>query len=525
MSCVLTWKPLFLEDHTMNTLFKSYLTSLLILIGFANLIAQQSLQREFRGAWIATVGNIDWPSSKNLSSEEQKKEFIGILDMCKSLNFNAVIFQIRPSADAFYNSRYEPWSKYLTGTNGEAPSPYYDPLSFVIEETHKRGMEFHAWLNPYRAVINYKEYQSNPNPLTYEHPEWFVNYGDNKYFDPGNPEVREYTLKVVTDVVQNYNIDAIHFDDYFYPYKIAGVNFPDTYSFKSFGASYFPNNLDEWRRNNVNLIIQELQARIKMLKPWVQFGISPFGVWRNDNIDPRGSSTQAGQTNYDDLYADILHWVKKGWIDYLLPQAYWHIGHEKADYAEVVKWWSENSFGTHLYIGHGTYKMTENNQDASWRSQNPTEIEKQLKLNKSISKISGSVFFSSNTLMENPLKIRQKLSSGYFSNVVLPPVTNPDIKNTPQPVRRIRIERTKGKSQRLVWNSVYENEEKKAVKYLVDFYHKQGAQTMNEPSYLTTLTGHKFLDITKSDLKDIKRIVIRAVSRNNDVSDPVSFTP
>ena len=192
----------------------------------------QIKKREFRGVWIATVENIDWPSSKHLSSDQQKSEIIKLLDLFKSLNFNAIIFQIRPAADSFYNSKYEPWSSYLTGVNDKAPAPYYDPLAFIIEETHKRGMEFHAWLNPYRAIVNYKEFQSNPFRLTYEKSEWFLNYGKNKYFNPGIPEVRNYTNKIVADIVQNYDIDAIHFDDYFYPYKIKGENFPEEDSFK-----------------------------------------------------------------------------------------------------------------------------------------------------------------------------------------------------------------------------------------------------------------------------------------------------
>ena len=499
-------------------------TLLLIALLFpAALRAQSEIKREFRGVWIATVGNIDWPSSKNLSSEEQKKEIVELLDMCKSMNFNAIIFQIRPAADAFYDSNFEPWSRYLTGMNGEAPTPYYDPLAFIVEETHKRGMEFHAWINPYRAMVNYQEYQPNPYPLTYERPEWFVNYGKHKYFNPGIPAVREYTLKIVTDVVQNYNVDAVHFDDYFYPYQIENQSFADEDSFQKFGGSYYPDRLEEWRRNNVNSIIQELYHRIKELKPWVQFGVSPFGIWRNQDIDARGSATQAGQTNYDHLYADIALWIKKGWLDYILPQAYWHIGHEKADYREVVKWWSENSFGTRLYIGHGLYKMADDRENLAWRAASPTEIEKQLQLNKSMSKIEGSAFFSARSLLKNPENIREKITRSCFSDVTLPPRVNDNVRKVPQPVYDVQLEQTRGKSTKVTWESLPENNEKEAVRYLVNRFSQHEVVDMNDLKGKVTLTGLKYLELTKQEMKHLKTIVIRAVSRNNDVSSPIRF--
>ena len=437
--------------------------------------------------------------------------------------FNAIIFQIRPSADAFYDSNYEPWSAYLTGMSGEPPAPYYDPLAFFIEETHKRGMEFHAWINPYRAMVNYQEYHPKPLPLTYERPEWFVNYGKNKYFDPGIPAVREYTLNIVTDVVQNYDVDAIHFDDYFYPYKIDGEIFKDDLSFEKFGNSHYPDQRDEWRRSNVNSIIQELHHRIKGLKPWVQFGISPFGVWRNNNKDTRGSDTQAGQTNYDDLYADITMWVKKGWLDYILPQAYWHIGHEKADYREVVKWWSENSFGTRLYIGHGLYKMQDASQNAAWRAKNPSEIEKQLQVNKSMSKIRGSAFFSARSLLQNPDNIREKVTKHFFPDVLLPPLIDDNVKKVPQPVYGVRLEPARGKSLKILWESLPENKEKEAVRYLINQFKADEEIDLNNLKGKVILTGLKHLELSKKESKEFKSVVIRAVSRNNDVSDPVTF--
>ena len=496
---------------------------LIVLMSYQFSNAQNKTDREFRGVWIATVENIDWPSSKDLSTKEQKKEIIQLLDLYKSLNFNAIIFQIRPSADAFYNSRYEPWSSYLTGVNDKKPVPYYDPLAFIISETHKRGMEFHAWLNPYRAVVNYKEFHSNPFRLTYEKPEWFVNYGKNKYFNPGIPEVRKYTNKIVEDIVQNYDVDAIHFDDYFYPYKIKDEPFPDENTFKEFGGNYYPNQIDDWRRNNVNVIIEELHTTIKKIKPWVQFGISPFGVWRNKSIDPKGSDTDAGQTNYDDLYADILLWINKGWLDYIVPQAYWHIGHKKADYTTIVEWWAENNQNVNLYIGQGAYRLDRKKEHRAWKKKRPIEIEKQLDLNKTISQINGSAFFSGKTFVKNPLGINQILKNKYYQNPVLPPSTNHKKVFIPEPVYGIQLKKQKNKKYRLSWESMPENKEKEAVKFIVYKFDKNDRVNMDDVSKLITITGDYYVDISKKEYKQSHIFVIKSVSRNNNVSNPVRF--
>ncbi len=483
----------------------------------------QIKKREFRGVWIATVENIDWPSSKKLSTKQQKDEIIKLLDLFKSLNFNAIIFQIRPAADAFYNSKYEPWSSYLTGFNDKAPAPYYDPLAFIIEETHKRGMEFHAWLNPYRAMVNIKEFQSNPFKLTYEKPEWFINFGENKYFNPGIPDVRKYTNKIVTDIVQNYDIDAIHFDDYFYPYKIKGEKFPDEDSFKDFGGKYYPNNLDDWRRENVNLIIKELYTNIKSIKPWVQFGISPFGVWRNKSVDPTGSDTDAGQTNYDDLYADILLWLKNDWLDYVLPQAYWYIGHKKANYKNVVSWWADNKYNANLYIGQGMYKLAGKKENKAWKKKNPTEIEKQLNLNNSISQVQGSVFFSAKSFANNPLGINNIIKTKYFQNPILPPSIPSNLNSVPEPVFDIQIKKSKNKLYRLSWRSIPENKEKEAVKFVVYQFRKNERVDLSKVTNIIAITGEAHLSISKKEYKNSAVYVIQAVSRNNKIGKPVSL--
>jgi len=376
--------------------------------------AQTNPHYEFRAVWIATVSNIDWPSRKDLTSEQQQADFIRILDMHQRHGMNAVIVQIRPSADAFYPSTIEPWSEFLTGRQGVPPSPYYDPLQFMLDETHKRGMEFHAWFNPYRAVFGANSSIAS-NHVTKKYPHWFVNYAGKKYFNPGLPEVRNHVNEIIKEVVSKYAIDAIHFDDYFYPYPVAGKDFPDAAAFKKFGAGM---TKDEWRRSNVDSIIALLSNTIKSINPNVKFGISPFGVWRNQSRDPMGSATKGGLTNYDDLYADILLWLEKGWIDYVAPQLYWEIGHKLCDYNVLLDWWAKHSFGKHVYIGHGIYR-TSDKPTASWR--NPNELPAQIVNLRQYETVHGSAYFSSKSFNRNPNGWSDSLKNNYYKKQALVP--------------------------------------------------------------------------------------------------------
>lgn len=381
------------------------------------LFAQQDAPlREFRAAWVATVANIDWPSSSNLSTAEQKREIVELFDLIKANNFNAVIVQIRPSADALYQSEYEPWSRYLTGTTGQAPSPYYDPLTFMIEEAHKRCLEFHAWFNPYRALMSkYKNYNPS-NHVTKTHPEWFVNYGTKKYFNPGLPAVQNYCIKIVSDVVKRYDIDAVHMDDYFYPYRIGKTEFPDLGAYRKYNMRNL--SRDDWRRENVNQLVRRLNTKIKSLKPQVKFGISPFGVWRNASVDSiRGSRTNAGQTNYDDLFADVLLWQKRGWIDYCLPQLYWEHGHKAADFGTLIDWWDRNSFDRHMYIGHGAYRLVSNKYP--WNDLG--ELENQIKDTRRYKNIQGSAFYSIKHLKRNIYGINEMFRNKIYKEPALLP--------------------------------------------------------------------------------------------------------
>lgn len=379
----------------------------LIFFCFFYLSSPAQVKNEFRAVWVATVDNIDWPSKGNFNSDLQKLEFIKLADMHQRNGMNAMIVQIRPVTDAFYPSQYEPWSEFLTGKQGQPPSPYYDPLQFMIEETHKRGMEFHAWMNPYRAVFNIGTSSIASNHITRIHPDWFLTYGDKRYFDPGNKEAQQYLTNIVKDVVSRYKVDAIHFDDYFYPYRIPGKEFPDNASFRQYGNGM---TKDDWRRSNVDTIISMLSMVIKKENPKCQFGISPFGVWRNQDKDPvNGSKTNGAQTNYDDLYADILLWLRKGWIDYVAPQLYWEFGHRVAPFEILLDWWSKHTYGKNCYIGLGIYRANSNN---AWKD--TTQLPRMIEALRNTPNIQGMVFFSSKTFEKNPNNWGDSLRLNYF---------------------------------------------------------------------------------------------------------------
>ena len=390
------------------------LLSVLLLLSLVVSSAQSPVY-EFRAVWMATIDNIDWPARGDYNPESQKKEYIRQLAMHERNGMNAIIGQVRPAADAFYPSPFEPWSQWLTGTQGKAPFPYYDPMEFMIEEAHNRGFEFHAWCNPYRANFSIGKASVSPSHITKLYPEWFLQYGGTLYFDPGNKEAQRWVVNVVRDMVHRYDLDAIHMDDYFYPYRIAGKEFPDTASYRKYGNG-MPK--DEWRRSNVDSIILALSTVIKEEKPWVKFGISPFGVWRNQSQDDDGSPTKAGVTNYDDLYADILLWAELGWIDYIAPQLYWETGHKLADFNVLVDWWSKHAYGRHVYIGQGIYRALEK-KSAAWRDK--AELPRQINLIRATPNVQGSVYFSSRTFYSNPNGWNDSLQNNYYKTPALIP--------------------------------------------------------------------------------------------------------
>ncbi|HMN89291.1 MAG TPA: family 10 glycosylhydrolase [Saprospiraceae bacterium] len=393
-----------------------HLLLIALIYSFMELPAQDLLpKREFRAAWVATVANIDYPRQGTPNAIAHQEQWKKLLEQYKSMGLNAVIVQVRPAADALYPSDLAPWSRYLTGKQGSAPEPMYDPLKFMIDESHKMGFEFHAWFNPYRATVDLDTISLAPNHAFRLHRNWMVRYGTRFYFNPALPQVRQHVVDVVTEVVEKYDVDAIHFDDYFYPYKIQGEDFPDSLDYYRYGSRF--SSIEDWRRSNVDSLIERVHTRIRDIKPHVQFGISPFGVWRNKDKDPTGSNTRAGATCYDDLYADILKWLRLGWIDYVIPQLYWNIGFPPADHATLLNWWSTRSFERNLYIGHAAYKV-QNNPEAAWSD--PNETPRQIQLNRRNPVSKGSAYFSSRSLIDNRLGLRDSLAVYYQMPALLP---------------------------------------------------------------------------------------------------------
>ncbi len=379
-----------------------------------NINAQNSNKPEMRGVWIATVKNIDYPSNRFLSVEKQKQEFIDMIDKFYDIGINAVFFQVRPAADAFFPSKYEPWSEWCTGKQGKAPEPFYDPLKFMIEECHKRDIEFHAWINPFRAVATIEFADIAENHISNTKPEWFFTYDINKYFDPGIPEVRDYVKNIIVDIVNRYDIDGIHFDDYFYPYPVKGKNnktlkISDFHTYQKYNSEY--KNIADWRRNNMDLFIESVNKGIKEAKPYMVFGVAPSGVWRNKSQDPRGSNTK-GLAHYDFLFSDVLKWLENDWIDYVAPQLYWSVENKYADYNTLVKWWSKNTYGKHLYIGHAVYRAKKDAKSSSWR--NPDEIQNQIRIARKNPNVSGNIFYKAKDLLNNNLGISDALKNKFY---------------------------------------------------------------------------------------------------------------
>ncbi|NKZ08462.1 glycoside hydrolase family 10 protein [Actinomadura latina] len=376
-----------------------------------------SRHRQLRGMWIATVGGIDWPKDTGDSAAQQKKQFTALLDTAESMNMNAVFVQIRPNSDAFYDSPYEPWSQWITGTQGKDPG--YDVLAFMLKEAHARNLEFHAWFNPYRVSRQDDVKKLSPKSPARQHPDWVRKYGTGLWYDPGLPQVRDLAAKAVMDVVDKYDIDAVHFDDYFYPYPEDG-DFPDGAAYKAYGKGM---DRGDWRRANVDALVESLSEKIHDAKPWVRFGISPFGVWRNKSSDPAGSPTRALQS-YDDIYADTRKWIKKGWIDYVTPQLYWPIGDPRADYAKLVAWWAGQVKGTgvQLTIGQGAYRV---GADAAWKD--PAEMSRHLTVNAKYPQVRGDVFFSASDIAANRRGFAARLRDDHYTRpAILPAVAAND---------------------------------------------------------------------------------------------------
>jgi uncharacterized lipoprotein YddW (UPF0748 family) len=373
--------------------------------------------REFRGAWVASVANIDWPSKPGLTTDEQQAEMIAILDTAQRLNLNAIVLQVRPSCDALYDSRLEPWSEYLTGRMGEAPSPYYDPLKFAVEEAHKRGIELHAWFNPFRARHDEAKSPVSPDHISVTHPELVRTYGKSLWLDPSEKRVQDHSVDVILDVVKRYDIDGVHIDDYFYPYKEKGpdgrlLDFPDDVNWRKYQQSGGRLSRDDWRREQVNHFIERLYRAIKRQKTWVKFGISPFGIWR-----PGTPPSIKGFDAYQQIYADSKRWLNEGWLDYWSPQLYWKHDQPGQSYSDLLHWWvGQNRKNRHVWPGNYTNRVADGSK-TSWPA---SEIERQIDITRHEHGAGGNLHFSMKALMQTDNGVAQALSSEYAAPALVP---------------------------------------------------------------------------------------------------------
>lgn len=496
---------------------KIILSLLALLVVGLNALAENP-KREFRGAWIHVVGPIQW---MNKTPQQQKAFIDEQVRLLDEAGCNAMIFQIRPAADALYKSDLEPWSKYLTGKRGKAPSdPDWDPLAYAVKKAHEYGMELHAWINPYRVTLGAEEL--GPDHDSKKHPERYFKYDGKVFFDPAYQENRDFITKVVKDIITRYDVDAIHMDDYFYPYPSGSKLTGDDESYAQFGGGM---NRGDWRRKNVDMLIEQLYREIKSTKPWVRFGISPFGIWRNKKNDPNGSDS-SGLQNYDDLYADVILWMKNGWVDYVAPQLYWQLDHKVAPSRKLAKWWSDNANGVDVYIGQDTQR-TMNTSDPGANS--PDELGTKIKLSRELPNVQGNIWWHGYWVTENYKGVKDKLQSNYQSTLALAPVYgDPSIQ--PKSVDGLKF----GYDNDLIlvtWNPVKNGSkarETDVVKYVVyEFYPGEDSNNLENAETIITITPFNSVEIGSKDEKEEltgRTYVVTAIDRMNRESKPMKIT-
>jgi uncharacterized lipoprotein YddW (UPF0748 family) len=471
------------------------------------------VEREFRGAWIATVANINWPSKRDLSTEEQKNEAISILDKLKGDNLNAIIFQARPQCDALYKSDLEPWSYYLTGIQGKAPDPYYDPLEFWIDEAHKRGMELHVWLNPYRAHHT-QGGEISEYSVVKKHPDWVVSLKSGYWWlDPSKEEAQNHSFNVVMDITRRYDIDGIHFDDYFYPYPSYNddEDFPDQQSWNNYLANGGSLSKADWRRHNINVFIQRIYTGIKQIKPNVKFGLSPFGIWR-----PKNPESVEGFDQYDKLFADAKLWINEGWVDYWSPQLYWKISSIQQSFPVLLGWWkNENKKGKHFWPGINIVR--ENNEINSQEAINQIMIVRGM-----LPESPGNICWSAGPLLDFK-ELSDAIVNGPYKRPALIPKTNWFNNSIPKsPTVNISNENEK---IRVRWDM---EDKSKVFRWVIYFkYNNRWDYTIVNSdtfSYEIPLTSeYKFINADGEEIIgkfDLKEIAVSSVDRISNESLP-----
>ena len=488
---------------------RRFLQLLLALTISLTAFAYNNPKREFRGAWLHVIGQSQW---QDKSPEQARAYIVDQFNKLQDAGCNVMIFQVRPTADAVYKSELEPWSAWLTGKRGKAPNPMWDPMEFAIAEAHRRGMEFHAWLNPYRVTSTAKE-TLPADHLSNREPHRFFRYNGQVLFDPAYQENRDFICEVVRDILQRYDVDGIHIDDYFYPYPAAGKSIPDDASYRKFG-----NGMDrgDWRRQNVDKLIEQLHNTIKKEKPWVRFGISPFGIWRNKSTDPRGSES-SGLQNYDGLYADVLLWDRKGWMDYIVPQLYWNLDTKAAPSRKLVKWWNDNIHNSDLYIGQDVQR-TMNMADPGNNDRN--ELDTKVRLTRQLPNVKGNVWWHGYWVTGNYKGAADSLASKYQSTIALPPVYDGP-GHGPKGINDLKIVKShEGKF--LEWNRPEQGREPKSddvVKFVVYEFFPGEKQDIEDPQAIVAMTPYNRVRVENAERG--MTYAVTTMDRLNRESSPV----
>ena len=511
----------FASDKAAYTYMKRYIFSLYICItGCLAAMATQRFaplsfpKRETRAVWLTTFSSLDWPKNKATSPagiKAQQDELCRILDRLKEVNINTVLLQTRVRGSVIYPSAIEPWDGCLTGTPGRAPG--YDPLAFAVRECHKRGMELHAWLVAIPCFKISAATRMGNRSVLKTHPKLCVRHGDSWYLDPGQPETADYLASLCREIAANYDVDGIHFDYIRYPENAAKFN--DASSYRKYGKRQ---NKADWRRSNVNILIKKIHETIREITPWVKFGISPFGIYRNESSDPLGSKTN-GLQNYDDLYADVLLWAREGWIDYNIPQIYWEIGHKAADYETLVKWWATHSENRPLFIGQS---VTNTIQHADPQNPSMNQLPRKMALQRAYQTIGGSCQWYAAAVVENQGRYRDALVSEYHKYPALIPVFDFMDDKAPDKVRKMKKIWTED-GYVLFWTAPKaETEMDKAVQYVVYRFGRKEKVNLDDPSHIVAITRNPFYKLPYETGKTKYRYVVTALDRLHNESKSVS---
>lgn len=489
----------------------TYFNRLLIFLALALLTATSAgaqMKREFRGAWIQCVNG----QFQGMSPEAMRQTLSRQLDVLRADGCNAIIFQVRPECDALYESGIEPWSRFLTGRQGAAPSPRWDPLAWMIAECHRRGMELHAWINPYRAKTKGTTALA-PNHVALRHPERVFSYDSQLILNPALKENRDYICDVVRDIVTRYDVDGLHIDDYFYPYPAAGQTIPDARDFAA--ANNGIRNISDWRRYNVSLFVEQLSRTIHKAKPWVKFGISPFGIYRNKKSDPVNGSETNGLQNYDDLYADVLLWVNNGWLDYCVPQVYWQIGHPAADYQTLITWWARHAAARPLFIGEDVERTVKYPDPKDARQH---QMAAKMALHRQNPAVGGTVLWYAKAAVDDIGSYGTLLRTNYWRTPALQPAMPFLSKKSPAKVKGMKVLQMGG-DRVLFWTAPKgKGWETEATAYAVYAFPKGTKATTDDSRYLMAITRETFYKLPATATGTAYTYLVTALNRIHNES-------